>query len=110
MDEVWQQAVSEPTVRDIADTLPEYAYTTVATILDRLVGKGLLVRRKDGRTVRFSPAGSRDVHTALLMHETLEAAGDPVPTLVQFARTLSPVEAEALRRALDGPDGGPSGP
>lgn len=101
MDELWKRASSEPTVREIADALPDYAYTTVATVLDRLVHKGIVSRRKDGRTIRFSPVGSRDVHTALLMRQTLESAGDPMPALVQFARTLSPDEAEALRNALD---------
>ncbi len=58
-------------------------------------------RRKDGRAMRFAPVGGRDVHTALLMRQTLESAGDPMPALVQFARTLSPDEAGALRNALD---------
>lgn len=101
MDEIWQPSSSEPTVREIADALPDYAYTTVATVLDRLVHKGILSRRKDGRAMRFSPVGSRDIHTALLMRQTLESAGDPMPALVQFARTLSSAEAEALRTALD---------
>ena len=101
MDELWQRASSEPTVREIAAALPAYAYTTVATVLDRLVHKGILSRRKDGRAMRFAPVGSRDIHTALLMRQTLETAGDPMPTLVQFARTLSSAEAEALRTALD---------
>jgi predicted transcriptional regulator len=73
----------------------------VATVLDRLVHKGIVNRRKVGRAMRFSPAGGRDVHTALLMRQTLESAGDPMPALVQFARTLSFAEAEALRNALD---------
>ncbi len=103
MDEVWRRASSEPTVRDVASALPDRAYTTVATVLDRLVRKGILSRRKDGRAMRFSPAGGRDVHTALLMRETLESAGDPLPALVEFARTLSGDEAAALRRALDVP-------
>jgi predicted transcriptional regulator len=101
MDELWLRASSEPTVREIANALPDYAYTTVATVLDRLVHKGIVSRRKDGRAIRFSPVGGRDVHTALLMRQTLESAGDPMPALVQFARTLSPDEAEALRNALD---------
>ena len=101
MDQLWQRAPSEPTVRHVADALPEYAYTTVATVLDRLVHKGLVDRRKDGRAMRFTPKGSRDVHTALLMYQALESAGDPTPALVRFAHTLSHGEAEVLRKALD---------
>jgi len=101
MDLLWEEPGHELTGRDVADALPGYAYTTVATVLDRLVHKGFVSRRMEGRSIRFSTTGTRAAHTADLMHETLAVARDPEPALVRFAETLSRSEAEVLRRALD---------
>ena len=101
MDLLWEDLDRELTGRDVADALPGYAYTTVATILDRLVQKGMVNRRMEGRAIRFSTTGSQADHTAELMHETLVVAGDIDSALVRFAETLSRSETEVLRRALD---------
>ena len=101
MDLLWEDPGRELTGRDVADALPDYAYTTVATILDRLVQKVMVNRRMEGRAIRFSTIGTRADHTAELMHETLVVAGDTESALVRFAETLSRSEAEVLRRALD---------
>ncbi len=85
----------------MANVLTEYAYTTVATVLDRLSRKGLVSRRMDGRTIRFTAIGTQGAHTAVLMHDSLKAADDPDTVLVHFAETLSKSEAETLRLALD---------
>lgn len=99
---LWKVPGSELCVRDVADALPEYAYTTVATVLDRLVHKGLLRRRMDGRTIRFTTIGTRGSHAAVLMHEALAVSGDSDAALERFAETLSPSEASVLRHALNG--------
>ena len=101
MDLLWEEPGRELTGRDVANALSGYAYTTVATILDRLTQKGMVSRRMEGRAIRFSPTGTRAAHTAELMHETLVVTGDPDSALVRFAETLSRSEAEILRRALD---------
>lgn len=98
---VWDQPDPEPTGRDVADALPAHAYTTVATVLDRLVNKGLLRRRRDGRTIRFAPIGVRGAHTAVVMRQALTADGDPSAALVCFARTLTKSEVAVLLGALD---------
>jgi predicted transcriptional regulator len=100
MDILWQESDREWTARDVANVFPDYAYTTVATVLDRLVHKGLVRRRMDGRTVQFVAIGSRGAHTAVLMHDALAAGHDPDAALLRFAETLSPSEAAVLRRAL----------
>ena len=41
MEILWTGGGHEITGREVADQLPENAYTTVATVLDRLVHKGL---------------------------------------------------------------------
>jgi predicted transcriptional regulator len=101
MDVLWEKPGRELAGRDVADALPGYAYTTVTTVLDRLVHKGLVSRRMDGRTIRFSTTGSRAAHTAELMHEALIVDRDPGSALVRFAETLSREEETVLRRALD---------
>jgi predicted transcriptional regulator len=101
MDILWKSADRESTGRQVADELPEYAYTTVATLLDRLSQKGLVHRRMEGRTIRFAAVGSEGAHTAVLMRETLAAGHDPEASLTRFAETLSDSEAAALRHALD---------
>ncbi len=107
MDILWEQSDSELTGRDVADLLTESAYTTVATVLDRLVRKGLVRRRMDSRVIRFAAVGTPGAHTAVLMHEALAAGQDSDSALLRFAETLSPEEAAILRRSLDELEFGP---
>ncbi|HYA67860.1 MAG TPA: BlaI/MecI/CopY family transcriptional regulator [Acidimicrobiales bacterium] len=100
IDVLWEDPGRELTGRDVADVVPEYAYTTVATVLDRLVRKGLVSRRTDRRKIRFSTTGTRAVHAAQLMHDALVEARDPVATITEFAEMMSASEADVLRRAL----------
>lgn len=101
MDILWEAPGRELTGRDVFNLLPGYAYTTVATVLDRLVHKALISRRLDGRTIRFATTGTQGAHTAGMMHDALVTASDPEAALVSFAETLSRSEAAILRRALD---------
>ncbi len=102
MEILWAEPGRDRTGRDVADLLPDYAYTTVATMLDRLVHKGLVSRRMDGRLIHFTAVGTRADHAADLMHETLATNGDPGAVLARFAATMSRSEAALLRKALDG--------
>lgn len=100
MDILWE-AESEATGRQVADRLPEYAYTTVATVLDRLTHKSVVKRRLHGRTIRFTAIGSKGAHTAVLMHHALSEDSDPDAALARFVENLSEDEAAVLRRALN---------
>ncbi len=100
MEILWEDPVRQFTVRDVAAVLPEYAYTTHATVLDRLVHKGLVRRRKEGRVVQFAAIGTGSMHSAVLMYQALTAGPDPDDALVRFAETLSASQAAVLRRAL----------
>jgi len=97
---LWAEGGGETTGRQVADHLPEHAYTTVATVLDRLVHKGLVRRRMDGRKIRFAPVGSPDAHAAVLMRQAMAEGPDPEAALVTFAQTLSRAEVATLRHAL----------
>lgn len=105
MDILWQDPDRDRTGREVAGYFPDSAYTTVATVLDRLVHKGLVTRRMVGRSIRFVGRGTRGAHTAVVMREALAAGRDPDATLVHFAGTLSSSEAAILRRALGVSDG-----
>lgn len=102
MDAVWEAGPS--TARQVAERLADrgLAYTTVLTVLGRLEGKGLLERARDGRAHTYTAVASREDHIAVLMQSALEQAQDREAALQHFARTVSPAEAEALRKALEG--------
>lgn len=99
------------TVREVADTLDgrELAYTTVMTVLDRLAGKGMVQREREGRAWRYRPAASREAHIAQLMLDALDLGGSRDAALVRFARSVTGTEAEVLRAAL-GSEAGLTGP
>ncbi len=100
MDELWSSMGTERTVRQVAETLPTHAYTTVLTVLDRLERKGLVRRSRDGRAYRYAAVASREEYTAELMHEALVGTSDRDAALVRFAETVSSEDAAVLREAL----------
>ena len=100
MDVLWASPASALTVREVSAQLPDHAYTTVLTVLDRLRHKQLVHRTKDGRAHRYAAVASREVYTAELMHEALGTAPDRAAVLVRFAETVSSSEAVVLREAL----------
>jgi predicted transcriptional regulator len=102
MDVVWDRAGSEVTGRDVVDAIPGYAYTTLATVLDRLSKKGYLRRRTEQGLVRYSAADSQDDHTAAAMRDLLQKTSDSKAALIRFAQTVSRPEAEILRKELNG--------
>jgi BlaI family penicillinase repressor len=59
----------------VAQTRP-LAYTTIMTVLDRLVRKGKLARRKEGRAFIYSPVTSRDSMRRVAIQELLEGFFD----------------------------------
>src|SRR5689334_13537425 len=71
--------LNEGNVKDVqqlvAQTRP-LAYTTIMTVLDRLVRKGKLARRKVGRAFVYQPQTSRDVMRRAAIRELLEGFFD----------------------------------
>ena len=70
---LWQ--LEEGNVKDVrqivAQTRP-LAYTTIMTVLDRLVHKGRLTRRKLGRAFVYAPQDTRDALRRAAVRELLE--------------------------------------
>ncbi len=80
--------------RVVAQTHP-LAYTTIMTVLDRLVRKGLLSRRKVGRAFFYRPQASRDLMRRAAVRELLEGFFDgSEEELILFLREAK-VEAPA---------------
>ncbi|TBL32001.1 MULTISPECIES: BlaI/MecI/CopY family transcriptional regulator [unclassified Micromonospora] len=105
MDVLWDTvpaASDGVTVREVADVLAgrELAYTTVMTVLDRLAGKGMVQREREGRAWRYRATASREAYIAQIMLDALDLGGSRDAALVRFARSVTGTEADVLRAAL----------
>jgi predicted transcriptional regulator len=110
MEVLWESD-APLTVREVSARLTErdLAHTTVMTVLDRLAKKGFAKRQRDGRAWRYCPAATRDTYVTELMLTALDQTGDRTAALTRFAQSVSGVEAEVLRDALDVIEGGGEG-
>jgi predicted transcriptional regulator len=104
MDVLWDRRGQELSGRDVADTLPLYAYTTVTTVLDRLTRKGMVGRRRDGRIIRFRALDTGSALAAQAIRVALEATSDPADALLRFVEEADAEELDALHRALEARD------
>jgi predicted transcriptional regulator len=104
MEELWRSG--EAPVRAVMEALnmsasPERAYTTYMTIMARLHKKGLLVRRREGKTDFYAPSLSRDEYLAVRARAEVEDLvaqyGDVA--LSHFAQQMAGLDP-ARRRAL----------
>src|SRR5438445_12495605 len=92
MEEVWGR--EEATVRDVLEALnkgrKKRAYTTIMTIMARLDEKGLLRRRKRGKTHVYRPTMNRAEYLKARAHSQVDELvadyGDVA--LAHFARQL----------------------
>jgi predicted transcriptional regulator len=101
MDVLWDSIGTPLTGRQIAEKLPDRAYTTVLTVLDRLRRKRLVDRLADTKVHLFLATDSRESYMAELMVEAMGHAGNRDAVLVRFAKSVSPNEAAVLRGALN---------
>jgi predicted transcriptional regulator len=96
---------SPRTVQEVGEAIdPDLAYTSVATVLTRLVEKGHAYRHRVGRSFRYTAAVSPDELSAQLMRRVLSAASDPSSAISGFVRSLSPEEIAILREVVDNSD------
>jgi predicted transcriptional regulator len=106
MEELW--ASGEAPVRAVMDSLNrrsgrQRAYTTYMTIMARLHKKGLLVRRREGKTDFYVPRYDRDQYQALRaraqVEELVEQYGDvALSNFAQQMASLDPQRRRALQR------------
>ncbi len=89
-------------VQEVVALSRPLAYTTIMTVLDRLVRKGRLTRRKVGRAFVYSPEASRDTMRRAAVRELLDGFFDGSEAeLMQFLRTSA--EAVPATEALTEP-------
>ena len=94
-------------VAQVLEQLPgDLAYTTVATILSRLVAKGLAQRVPRGRAWAYRPAEDPSGYTAMQMRRLLEQDTNVPAVLARFVDDLDPSEEQVLRALLDGHSSG----
>lgn len=108
MEHLWSCTPSHPdgqTGREIHDVIGVKrgtGYTTLMTVLDRMVGKELLTRTRDGRVGRYTATATREALTSQTLHHTLgELAGaERRSALLHFLERSSLEEVDDLRAAL----------
>lgn len=101
MEVLWARHGS--TVREVLSELrraPAPGYTTVATILNRLVEKGMLTRARSGKVDTYLPAYDRAEYnrraTAAAVYGLVAEYGDLA--LAQFAAALEEADPDLLAR------------
>lgn len=106
MEELWKSG--EAPVRAVMDALnartsKERAYTTYMTIMARLHKKGMLVRRREGKTDFYAPSQDRDQYLALRARAQVEDLvaqyGDvALSNFAEQMASLDPTRRRALQR------------
>jgi predicted transcriptional regulator len=104
MGEVWRQG--EASVRSVMEALNRggeklRAYTTYMTIMARLDGKGLLTRRREGKTDFYTPAYTEEEYADLRAQAEVDSLVEQFGevALSHFARQMAQLDPER-RRAL----------
>ena len=104
MEEIWEHG--EASVREVMEALnagadKERAYTTYMTIMARLDSKGLLERRRQGKTDFYTPRYTRDQYADLRARAELDSIVDQFGdlALAHIARQLAGLDPRR-RRAL----------
>ncbi|MEJ1198952.1 BlaI/MecI/CopY family transcriptional regulator [Streptomyces sp. BB1-1-1] len=81
----------------------DLAYTTVITILSRLLDKGMVTRERAGRSFAWKPAADQAGLAARKMRKVLDAEKDREAVLTSFLTTLDPADERLLRGLLAEP-------
>ena len=106
MEIIWDlQDASVAEVNDVLNRERPVARNTVRTLLERMVEKGWLEIRKEGRSFRYSPRIPREVNLGQRVSEMVETScgGNPEKLMMALLhyRGLSDEEAARIRRMLD---------
>ncbi|MCX4765589.1 BlaI/MecI/CopY family transcriptional regulator [Streptomyces sp. NBC_01275] len=80
----------------------DLAYTTVITILTRLLAKGVVARERSGRSFAWTPVSDQAGLAAHRMRRLLDGEKDREAVLASFLTSLEPDDERLLRDLLDG--------
>ncbi|NEC85288.1 BlaI/MecI/CopY family transcriptional regulator [Streptomyces sp. SID12501] len=78
----------------------DLAYTTVITILTRLLAKGVVTRERVGRSFAWLPVADQAGLAAHKMRRVLDNEGDRQAVLASFVTSLGPDDERLLRELL----------
>jgi predicted transcriptional regulator len=78
----------------------DLAYTTVITILTRLLAKGAVTRERTGRSFAWTPASDQAGLAAHKMRRVLDGESDREAVLASFVTSLEPDDERLLRELL----------
>ncbi|GGX01740.1 hypothetical protein GCM10010297_24230 [Streptomyces malachitofuscus] len=81
----------------------DLAYTTVITILTRLLAKGAVTRERAGRSFAWTSASDQAGLAAHRMRRVLDAESDREAVLASFVTGLGPDDERLLRELLGRP-------
>ncbi|GHE05207.1 BlaI/MecI/CopY family transcriptional regulator [Streptomyces alanosinicus] len=82
----------------------DLAYTTVMTVLVRLLAKNAVTRRREGRSFVWLPAADEAGLAALKMRKVLDGEQDRRAVLASFITALPEGDERLLRELLDQAD------
>ncbi|MDD5434415.1 MAG: BlaI/MecI/CopY family transcriptional regulator [Nitrospira sp.] len=107
MDVIWNK--NEATGREIFEEVgrdKQLAFTTVLTVMDRLLKKGLIKRVKHDRLFVYTATMSRDDFVRQVSHEVLEgifeiSSGSAASSFVEILYKTNPEEIESLTRLIE---------
>jgi predicted transcriptional regulator len=105
MEAIW--SLEEATVRDICCYLGENCnYKTIMTVANRLVDKGALERRRQGRAFVYTALAPRDeflesVSRQMVLGLVNDFGAAAIAGFVEAVDQIAPDHLEALRRLID---------
>lgn len=97
MEAVWE--LDEPTVQAVCDSLgPDHHYKTIMTVLNRLVDKGALSRRRRSRAYVYLPRQSREAFLCRVSRAVMGGLVRDFGTLAiaQFVETVDEISPDHL--------------
>ena len=104
MSTIWE--MGEATVQDVKVALEPTrasAYTTVMTVMSRLVEQGLLTRRKEGRAYIYTPVESQEQVAGSILRSLVRRfyGGTAVSAIAHLLETEEDIDEIELSRLED---------
>ena len=97
MGVIWE--IGEPTVGDVCARLgTDCNYKTVMTVMNRLVDKGILSRRRMGRAFSYAPCADRETFLAQVSRNVMEGLIEDFGDLAiaQFVSAVDRIDSAQL--------------
>jgi len=108
MEIIWEseEAISVSDVVQVLSQKRKIAYTTVMTIMGRLVDKGILTRKLSGSSYQYMPKVSQEKFIAKSVHNIFTTAvstlgQEAVTYFVREIKRLNPKKRQELLKMLD---------